>query len=177
MGYRARFTGEITISPPLTWPELGKQSLQNDLRIELRQEVTDTDTGQVTVITGVAVKAASPSSGYKMLDELQALLGVYGGTHQFTGHIEAVGEEGDRWRLLVRDGKAVQVYPQIIWPGEDAAEVTRRFGELDRSGRPVGDGHNLWHTAIWIPEGREAKVAGFLDENGIGVYRMWREGQ
>lgn len=49
-----------------------------------------------------------------------------------------------------------------------------RFGRLDADGRPEVDDYHLWHAAIWLPEGREAEVAEFLAEHGIGVYRMWK---
>lgn len=123
MGYLARFSGEITITPPLTWADftrLQRPGLQ-DLRIRLHEEVTDTDEGQNRVITGVAVApgTSEPFAGYDMVAELQSLVDTYGHSHQFSGHIEATGEEGDRWRLLVRDGHAVQVYPRIVWPDEE----------------------------------------------------------
>ena len=83
-------------------------------------EVTDTAEGQNRIISGVAVAADySEGSGYDMVPELQSLVDAYGKSHQFTGHIEATGEEGDQWRLLVRDGKAVQVYPRVVWPDDN----------------------------------------------------------
>lgn len=87
-----------------------------DLTIRFNEETRDTPDGRTTIITGVAVMPTySEGSGYDMVDELQSLLNAFDGDHEFTGYIEAVGEEGDRWRLLVRDGQAVQVYPRIIW--------------------------------------------------------------
>ena len=126
MGYRARFSGEITVTPPLSWeiikyPTRVRRGLQ-DLRIRLHEEVTDTAEGQYKVITGIAVApavAGEAYAGYDMVDELQALVDAYGKSHQFSGHIEAIGDEGDQWRLMVRDGKAVQVYPRVVWPDEE----------------------------------------------------------
>lgn len=130
MGYRARFSGEVTITPSLTWAEIGRTARQDlrDLRIRFHEDVTDTDTGQVKVITGVAVKpGTTEGAGYDMVAELQSLVDAYGKSHRFTGRIEATGEEGDQWRLLVRDGKAVQVYPRVVWP--DDQETAPRAGE------------------------------------------------
>jgi Family of unknown function (DUF6205) len=123
MGYKANFTGEIAITPPLTWARIrqpfGDRILQ-DLRIRQDEDVRDSDEGQVKVITGVAVEPTSSyGSGYGMVDDLQALVDVHGSGHQFTGHIEATSEEGDKWRLAVRDGQAVQVHPRIVWPDEE----------------------------------------------------------
>src|SRR6266567_4445831 len=116
MGYKAHFSGEITITPPLTQAEirqpLGDPVLQ-DLRIRQDEDVQDGDESQVKVITGVAFEpVTSYGSGYGMVDDLQALVDVHGGGHQFTGHIEATGEEGGKWRLAVRDGRALQVEPR-----------------------------------------------------------------
>lgn len=122
MGYRARFSGEITITPPLTWAEIKHKSRRGlqDLRIRLHEDVTDTDQGQNRIVTGVAVAPGTTDeayAGYDMVPELQSLVDAYG-SHEFSGHIEATGEEGDQWRLLVRDGKAIQVYPRVVWPDE-----------------------------------------------------------
>ena len=100
MGYKANFTGEIAITPPLTWAEIrqpfGDRILQ-DLRIRQYEDVQDSDEGQVRTIKGVAVEPASTyGSGYGMVDDLQALVDTHGGSHQFAGHIEATGEEGDK---------------------------------------------------------------------------------
>jgi hypothetical protein len=35
------------------------------------------------------------------------------------------------------------------------------------------DGHSLWHIAAYLPDGREADVIKFLNDNGIEVYRAW----
>lgn len=126
MGYKANFSGEITITPPVAWAEirqpLGDRVLQ-DLRIRQDEDVQHSDESQVKVITGVAVEPATTyGSGYGMVDDLQALVDAHGGSHQFTGYIEATGEEGDKWRLAVRGGQAVQVEPRIIWPDEETAD-------------------------------------------------------
>lgn len=124
MGYQARYTGEITINPPLTWEELdgiGSPVITlTDVRIRCHDEDASTPTARVTIITGVAVvAAASLGAGYDMVADLQALLDTFG-AERFTGHIEATGEDGDKWRLAIRDGKAIQVHPKIVWPGEDS---------------------------------------------------------
>lgn len=128
MGYSARFSGEITITPPLTWGEMRAKvetpqadGLQ-DLRLRLHEEVTDTPEGQLKVITGQAVRPDyAQGKGYDMQAELQSLVDAYGSSHQFAGYIEATGDEGDRWRLCVRNGKVVQVYPQVTWPDDEAS--------------------------------------------------------
>ncbi len=43
---------------------------------------------------------------------------------------DAKGEEGDKWRLAVRDGQAVQVQPRIVWPDEETAD-----GEAGEAGQ------------------------------------------
>lgn len=127
MSYLARFTGEITITPPLTWAEIrqpGRRPLQ-DLKIRQHEEARDGEKGRWLEITGVAVTAftGEPFGGYGMLDELQSLIDAFGASHAFAGYIEALGEEGDQWRLTVRDGRAVQVTPRLVWPDENSEDA------------------------------------------------------
>jgi len=44
---------------------------------------------------------------------------------------------------------------------------------LDGHGHhPEGD-YGMWHTALYVPDGRQGKVLELLAANGIEVYRMW----
>jgi len=44
---------------------------------------------------------------------------------------------------------------------------------LDEHGHhPAGD-YDMWHTALYVPDGRQGKVLELLAANGIEVYRMW----
>lgn len=51
----------------------------------------------------------------------------------------------------------------------------RPFGQLDDDGR-LDDhgGHDLWHIAAYIPDGREGEFCAWLAGNGVEVYRMYK---
>lgn len=120
MGYEARFSGEIAITPPLTWAEIRTSPGLEDLRIRVHEDVTDTPAGQNRVLTGVAVAAAHdfPYGGYGMLSELEALARAHFRRHEFAGFIEALGDEGDRWRITICDGHAVRQVGRVAWEPE-----------------------------------------------------------
>lgn len=118
--YAARFTGETTITPPLSWQELHGSPGLEDLRVRIHEDITETPLGQNRVLTGVAITAAHDFEygGYGMEGELEALLRAHGKKHVFAGCIEALGEEGDRWRLTVRDGQVVRQVGRTVWEDE-----------------------------------------------------------
>ena len=123
MGYYTRFEGEISIVPPLTWAEIKKGPGLQDLRLRTVEDVEETAEGHVTRVTADAVVPITEDSykGYSIREELQALAKAHK-SHQFTGYISAEGEDaGDLWRLAVKDGKAVQIRPRIVWPDEGGA--------------------------------------------------------
>ncbi|MFV2172270.1 DUF6205 family protein [Actinomadura sp. LOL_016] len=132
MAYNSRHTGHITIAPPLTWAEIKKGPGLQDVRLVLDEDVTDTDEGRATRITCAAIAPLTGDrfAGYRILEELQALIDVHGRTHTFAGHIEAVGEDGGRSRYQVDGAKAVQVQPRIVWP--DPGAETAQARRLDR---------------------------------------------
>jgi hypothetical protein len=122
-GYEARFTGEITITPPLTLGEMRKPRpwKLRDLRFRQHDESREGENGYWVEVTGVAVAPFTEESfsGFDMVTELDCLLGTFGRDHAFTGFIEACGDDGDLWRLTVITGRAVQISPQIVWPDEE----------------------------------------------------------
>jgi len=120
VGYTARFSGRITITPPLSWAELRNSPGLGDLRILVHEDVTDHVLGQHRVLTGTAIVAAHdfPYGGYAMLSELEALASTHCRKHIFSGFIEAAGDEGDRWRLTIRDGRAVRQVGTVVWHDE-----------------------------------------------------------
>lgn len=42
------------------------------------------------------------------------------------GYAEYLGEDGDRWRVVIRDGKAYSIYPEIIWYEPKASNIIGR---------------------------------------------------
>ncbi len=62
--------------------------------------------------------------GYRadsLLDEVQVAIDAFPG-HDWSGRLDCEGEQnGDMWRVVIRDGRAVKVKPRIVWPDEDGA--------------------------------------------------------
>lgn len=47
------------------------------------------------------------------------------------------------------------------------------FGTISGDGRLEDyEGHDLWHMSVYLPEGREGEVAGWMAVHGLEVYRM-----
>lgn len=132
MGYYTSVEGAISITPPLAWNEIkdnpfNPKSTQYDdgmdVKLRITEETVDTDEGQLIRRTAATVIPASSESykAYYLVEHLQKLIDKHPG-HTFTGRLECNGEEaGDLWRCVVRDGRAVKVTPQLVWP-EEAGE-------------------------------------------------------
>jgi hypothetical protein len=125
MGYDNHFTGEITITPPLTWAEIQTSPPLQDTHLRLVETVTDSETGRTITTQAISVVAESGFSGFRVVEEIQALVEHHGATHGFGGHIEVqfetglveAGEPGCE-RYVVRDGRVETVTPRLVWPGE-----------------------------------------------------------
>ena len=107
-----RLTGEITITPPLTWDEIRsprRRGLQ-DLRFRTEDEPAPPGTLPARVVTGHAVTpvASGPYMALDVLPELQSIVDAYGHAHAFAGRITATAGDGQQWELAVRDRKAVR---------------------------------------------------------------------
>ncbi|MFI8351243.1 DUF6205 family protein [Streptomyces sp. NPDC085596] len=130
MGYYTRVTGEINIEPPLTWQEFkdspflpgsANDSTAYDVRLRADEETVDTDDGQLIRKTASTVLPRWDDSfkAYNLIEHVQAIIDAFPG-HTFSGRLDCEGEEtGDLWRVVIRDGRAVKVTPQIVWPDED----------------------------------------------------------
>lgn len=129
MGYNTCFSGEITITPPLTWreikdspwlPERAKADYA-DVKFKLDEQTIETDDGQVIRRHAVALVPLTDEEykGYDIVETVQKILDSYRDGHTFTGRFDCEGEQtGDMWRLVVRDGRAVKVEPRIVWPDD-----------------------------------------------------------
>jgi hypothetical protein len=57
-----------------------------------------------------------------LVEEIQKAVDEFPG-HTFTGYLECEGENNtDIWRVYVKNGKAIRVDPQIIWPEDQRTE-------------------------------------------------------
>jgi hypothetical protein len=130
MGYYTSVEGEIAIEPPLVWSEFkdsrfNSQSLDSydgmsNIKLRIHEETVDTDEGQLVRFTATALVPAwgESSNYYHLVEHVQAAIDSFRG-HTFSGRFECSGEEpGDLWRLVIREGRAVKVKPQLVWPDE-----------------------------------------------------------
>lgn len=75
------------------------------------------------------------------------------------------------WHLLPRLAHDGYLLP---WTEQDK-RTEPVFGELDEQMRLVDlSGHDMWHLAAWLPNGREGEVAEWMAAHGISVYRMYQ---
>lgn len=128
MGYDTNYDGEIRIDPPLTWAEIkdspylpdGAWRAGLDVKLRVREETVETDEGTLTRRTADAVVPVTEDAykGYEIVATVQKVIDAFPG-HTFSGRFDCEGEEaGDLWRLVVKNGRAIKVQPQIAWPDE-----------------------------------------------------------
>lgn len=124
MGYSNRYTGAITIMPPLTRTQIREAYPENfkDIRFRIVEEQVESDDGE-TVTVRTTADAAVPLdieySGYNLEGEIQAIVDAFG-DHEFAGFIEArwdSGFESAPSRFIVKDGRVMRIDAQYRWPG------------------------------------------------------------
>lgn len=130
MGYESHWSGEIRITPPLTWAEVRQGPFAQDITLRLDETVEDTPTGQVRTVTSAAITPISGGAynGYDIETEIQAVIDA-NPSHHFSGAIVArpVDPDGGMWRYVVTPSalsnqRVVRQEPRIVWP--DGTEVT-----------------------------------------------------
>jgi Family of unknown function (DUF6205) len=127
MGYYTQIEGDFAIIPPLTRKELrnagyddhGKHaSGWRTLKPRVESTQTETDYGyQIEYTCNQIVPADTERfKAYGVLNHMQEIIDAFPG-HEFTGLLECTGEDpGDLWRVYVKNGKAIKVTPEIVWP-------------------------------------------------------------
>lgn len=130
MSYESHWSGEIRITPPLTWAEIKRTPGAQDVTLRMDERTEDTPTGQVRTVTAAAITPISGSAynGYAVEEELQAIIDAHP-SHQFSGAIVArtVDPGGGTFRFTVTpsamtDQKVVRQEARLSWP--DGTEVT-----------------------------------------------------
>lgn len=131
MGYKTSASGVITISPPLKWgdvsgspylPErVNRDGNWREIQYvgEMTERWTDDDQIITRVVTGIEpVNPGEPMKRYDLLIQVQDVIDHHPG-HTFAGHFEMHGEEaGDIARIVVRDGRAENIRPTLVWPDD-----------------------------------------------------------
>lgn len=131
MSYYTHVTGEFAIDPPLTWAEIKNSPFERasrpaylaegiDLLLRVEETSSETDEGTLTQRSGVALvmQEIDEYREEKLADQVQRVIDMFPG-HVFTGRLDGEGEDNaDMWRIIIRDGRAVKIKAQIIWPDE-----------------------------------------------------------
>lgn len=132
MSYTTRIEGQLDINPPLPWKQIkdspllpanNKDAGYSDCLFQVVEESVTTDDGELTRRSADALVPnyyIADTSGRSLIAEIQAVVDANPG-HEFTGMFECSGERnGDLWRAVVRDGRAVKIEARIVWPDGDA---------------------------------------------------------
>lgn len=131
MGYYTRVTGEIYVYPQITWKEAHdtiwaqQQQREEELTLEMHEETVPTELeGELVQVVRRTFTHVRPTwddqyKAYSTQENLQKIVNAFPG-HEWSGYLEGEGEGAgdgpDVWRLYVRDGKAIRVEPEIVWP-------------------------------------------------------------
>lgn len=131
MGYESHWSGEIRITPPLTWADIKRGPGLQDVTLRLDETVEETPTGQVRTVTANAITPISGGAynGYDIETEIQAVVNAHP-DHQFSGAIvgRPVDSDGTTFRYTVTKSaltnqRVVREVPRIVWPdGTEAGE-------------------------------------------------------
>jgi hypothetical protein len=135
MGYNTRVTGAILITPPLTAAELRAHPEVKDgdcAYVQVNEEPVETDEGTLIRTTGNAIVPWRDEEykAYDLVEQVQHIVSTFP-DRAYEGRFDCYGEENpDIWRLVIRDGRAVQIRPQLIWPDEAGDHAGRLASQL-----------------------------------------------
>jgi hypothetical protein len=127
MDYNTRVVGSFTITPPLTWPEIKDSpyapdnilsSFDPELMLEVTEEQVDTPDGPLLRRTAGALvmREIDEYRAHRLTEMVQKAVDAFPG-HTFSGYLHCEGQaNADMWRVHIKDGKAVEVHPDIVWP-------------------------------------------------------------
>jgi hypothetical protein len=138
MGYNTAFTGEFTVEPPLSWPEIQRspswpghpshndRGFRRDFygaHLHVTEEEVNTNEGTLirrrcgrVTIEGDELRSDA------VLNSLRRLARDFGDRHEFVGVIDAGGEEpGDVWRIRIVGREVHEIRPVLLWPLDEKA--------------------------------------------------------
>lgn len=124
MGYNNRFTGAITIMPPLTRKQIREAHHENlkDVRLRIVEQQVESDDGETVTVRTTAdaiIPLDMEYSGHSLEDEIQSIVDAFG-DHEFAGFIEARWDAGfgePPSRFIVKDDRVMRIDAQYRWPG------------------------------------------------------------
>jgi hypothetical protein len=121
MGYYTYVNGNFKIEPPIRGKELHDFNEEEDipygLVTEVYEERKDVEDGVLITRVMESVWTLDDSfKAYSFDDDLQKLVDRFPG-HKWIGCVEGSGEEnGDMWRLYIREGKVIKHTVKNMWP-------------------------------------------------------------
>jgi hypothetical protein len=129
MGTLSRYTGSIEFSQPLKWIHFKDHDaahpndvrLDCDVRLVIENDTVETEDGLLSVRKATAVVPITDDrfKGYCMQEHLQSVVDMALDAvpeMTFRGRIDAVCEDGERWRFKVVNGKVEMFQPVTAWP-------------------------------------------------------------
>lgn len=128
MGYLTQITEAIYVTPIVPWskikdtpfrPECFNEKNWRTFVFDVQEEEVETDEGTLTrkIATRIICGTQDQLKAYHAEEHLQELVDHLGPDFAYSGRFEGYGEEnGDMWRLHVRNGKVVKTEPSIVWP-------------------------------------------------------------
>ncbi len=145
MSYNSQVQGAISISPPIAYHHFRESAFlrgtpanrKKDPAVRFGVETTDVETDEGTLTrqraTDIIPAYGDPMRAYRIVEELDELLGELPPGLTLSGFLEGSGEDDtDLWRVYVVGGRAVKVRARVVWPlsdhglGEDEVEVSTR---------------------------------------------------
>ena len=127
MRYSVDIQGKMTIDPPLTYKQLRDLPLyieyakDNDLGPDVAFQITDTlvEDNEGDLVhrrrANAIVPAEGDTQGRSIVNDINLVIDSFP-EHTLTGRFDLMGEDGQQWRVFIRDGRAVKVSPEITWP-------------------------------------------------------------
>lgn len=124
MGYASTAEGQIKITPPLNHqelkglPDLGGQ-FEAEVELIIEESEVETENGTLISRTAEVIRPADEDEGQKRYDtdqQLGKIVNAYP-RHLFNGYFEFLGEDGERWRTVIKDSViTTNVQPELRWP-------------------------------------------------------------
>jgi len=105
---------------PASWTDQdhGSRQSRRDALVRVVELPVDGVPGAYRRVGVAIVPAMSSFSGYDVTAHVQEIVSRWGDGRTFAGRIEVVAEDGEQWRVAVRNGRAVEFKPSIVWPDD-----------------------------------------------------------
>lgn len=133
MSYEHRWSGEITIDPPIPVADLdGSWHLPDypnphgrmiDVQFRVEEVPVPEAPGAYRRMAVSVVAAMDSFSGYDVKEQLQDIVTQHGAGRTFGGHIEVQWEEEGASRFMVTGGAVQRVDAVMVWPGDEVHVV------------------------------------------------------